>query len=375
MLKEIVKEGFSLNETRKKGNFEIDLALISLRIALKAYFSTYQTFRDKLGIFHPSANNNSKDTDSMHSIAYCEAYAECIVHFQHFAELVCKNFLRSDHSLLSDTALSRPIILHKLLKGDKLTSEENKNVKSIEFSEALKRIVELIKKKRLKDWQSLSFIENYKEQLEELNKLRNRIWHRGTYILHYSALDKFVGIHIFPFVAAVVSHPAYSSLKQVWKYDNLACGIDPIDGIISAMQNSNNYDIGKIAFLKELGRAAYQSPIKRSDVGGNIPRSLEKLLNQRHIERSVRVANTEAKLDNFKVTNCPVCDVKSLVIEEEIESNDPGGEEWVIGYTTKVKCECCSFELIRGSGAGEIKNASDYGLTSIEDYWITETYQ
>lgn len=367
---EVVKDGFNLDQ---KGNFEIDLALISLRIALKAYFSTFQKFRSNLRIFETSATSGQKKIDAEeYSIAYCEACAECIVHFQHFAELVCKNFLRNDHPLLSDTALLKPEILHKLLHEKPLTSEEELTIKSIEFTEALERIIKLVETKNLKDWVSLSFIVENKSALTKLNALRNRVWHRGIFILRYTALDEFVGGHIFPFVSAVVAHPAYSAYKHLWRYKELSCGIDPIGAIASEMKTSDhNYNVGKIAFLKEIGRAAFENPLIKLGKESGASKSIEKVFNNVPEKRAKAIALMESAQDHFKINNCPVCGTRSLVIYEITEHSDEcEQEQWQRTYTNKIKCECCSFELDEGKG---IKNASAYGFNEIDDYWTTET--
>jgi hypothetical protein len=80
--------------------------MVSLRIALQAYFSTYRTMSYFLHMFE--VNHGQPDQaaiDFNHGSDYCQNCAEAIVHFQHFTELVCKDFLRAEHPLLAIDAL------------------------------------------------------------------------------------------------------------------------------------------------------------------------------------------------------------------------------------------------------------------------------
>jgi hypothetical protein len=361
-----VKDGFSFDT---KGNVEVGLALISMKIALKAYFSTYQTFKNQLHIFDTSSNNDEDTIDLNHRNSYCEACAETIVHFQHFAELVCKKLLRDDHPLLSDVALTKPEILHKLLHNNSLSNEEQNAVRSIEFSEALNRLTVLIDKESLINYSNLRFIKDYKEALVQLNTLRNRIWHRGVYILRYPALDIFIGKYILPFAAEVLKLPAFSSHDNMWKYNKLHSGIDPIDEIIKESANTNP-DIGKLALLKELGKSAYENPLTQSR---HVDEKLRRMLasfDKKIVRRAERIANLEASQEYSTITVCPVCGVKSLLVYDETDYEHGENCEEIVSawrYTYMVKCECCSFNL-----EGGIKNASEYGLNKLEDYWVAE---
>jgi len=362
-----IKDGFSFDSRR---NATTDLALISLKIALKSYFATYQTFKHRLHIFEPGNNTDQETIDFNHSVAYCEACAETIVHFQHFAELVCKKLLRDDHPLLSDVALNKPEVLHKLLHSNSLSAEEQNAVRSIEFSEVLNRIIPLINKGLLTNYSDLGFIKYHKDALVQLNALRNRVWHRGVYILRYPALDAFVGKYMLPFVVETLKLPSFNAHTQMWKFKELHSGIDPIEEIIKEASNDNP-DMGKIALLKELGRAAYENPLTQ---GRHADNKIEKLLSyfdNREKRRAERIADLEASQEYSKITTCPVCGVNSLIIYDETDFEQDDDDEDTVKswrYTYMVKCECCTFNL---ESAG-IRNASEYGLSNIEDYWESE---
>jgi len=342
-----------------------DLALVSLRIALKSFFSTYSKVRGRLKDIIQNAGIKQKIIDS-HSLEYAECYAECIVHFQHFAELSCKHFLRQDHVLLADIATDQPKVLHSLLHNIKLTADEETQIRSIEFSEALKRLLDLVKREKLNDYSSLKFFEEHKETLVHLNSLRNRVWHRGLYILDYEALDALVGQFILPFVKAVVNHPYYKSRDRIWRYQDLKCGLDPINAIIEHFK-TENYDVKKVCYLKELGRAAYSKALPPNSA----PDTLKNFYHMSWTikkRRAERIASSEASLDYHSVENCPSCGARTLIVQEEHETDfDENGDPVdQYSYVHATQCELCSLSF-----DSELGNASTFKLTGIADYFAT----
>lgn len=363
-LEDVIKDGFRFDT---KGNIEIDLALVSLKIALKAYFSTYQTFKSHLYVFNKDDDTDQESIDYLHRNSYCEACAETIVHFQHFAELVCKKILRDDHPLLSDTALNNVDLLHRLLHGGRINDDEIPVSNTVEFSLAIKRLSKLIENKMLENYSDYEFIIKHKKTLIELNKLRNRVWHRGLFILRYPSLDVFVGKYILPFVSEILKLPSFSGYDKIWKYGDLFCALEPISEIISeASLPEPSY--GKIAFLKELARAAYENPLLESRPVDKKLKSFLGSLDKKSEQRAVRIAKLEALQEHSKVENCPVCGVKSLIVYDDTDvelSDDNKNVTSSYNYTYMVKCECCSFNLESG-----LENASKYGLAGIPDYWF-----
>lgn len=358
-LKNITSNGFNIEETSDKN---VDLAFLSLKVALKAYFSTYHCY--DCGQFY----FRDLITDDSHKICdvlggklilskYCEAYTECIIHFHHFAELVLKNFLRHDNPLfvVSPSSEKNIVLKHKIIKNQ-LSLEDENNLKTINFSEALTALSSLIKDIKNDYYEKLSFIVDNKEILETLNNLRNTIWHRGLYILNYEALDELVGRYILPFVDEVINHENYLGHKDLWSYEKLDCGIDPIKEIINHFQEvkeGESYNIEKIAFLKELGRAAYNVNIFW-------------LQDKSSIENKALIV-TKDSYDN-EIRRCPVCGVNSLIIYKDIdhETDQYSGVTRVLSsWPVHVRCECCSFELHH-----EIGNASEYGIEGIRDFWV-----
>jgi hypothetical protein len=328
---------------------------------LKAFFSTYKSMKYSLHLFDSERSYDQETVIFNHPYSYCLACAETIIHFQHFIELVFKEILQKEHPLLAVDASSRPIILHKLLKGETIVAGDQVGLKSIEFSEAHERLQKLIAKRRIGD-ASFDFIVQANEFLKNLNGLRNRIWHRGVFILRYPALDELIGKFALPFVKSVIGLDGYSGLDGLWKYSDLNCGIDPIEEIVSELRK-DTYDLGKVGFLKELGRAAYENPIVND-------RHLD-IFSSEYRRRAEQAATAEFGGANISdICNCPVCGVKSLVVFDDIETegDDPLTRAPIraFRYTWQIKCMCCTFEINH-----HLKNPSEYGF-SIADYWHSE---
>ena len=94
--------------------------------------------------------------------------------------------------------------MNKLLKNISLNSEDTKNLKSVEFSEAIDRLKKLVENGILTDEVAILFVSNYK-LLKALNNLRNTIIHRGKRIMKYCELDDFFSQYVLPFVRDVLN--------------------------------------------------------------------------------------------------------------------------------------------------------------------------
>jgi hypothetical protein len=368
-LEEIAADGFSLETS---GRRLTDLSLLSLRTALKAYFSTYQTMRYSLHLFNPTRDlvdalsdievdglrEDPQDIiDFNHSTNYFEAATETILHFQHFSELILKDILREVHPLLAHQAKKTPIALYKLLKNEPLTENQMVNLKSVEFDVARERLMALISEKKIDP--EYHFIKDFNKCLLKLNFLRNRLWHRGTYILRYPALDQLIGLHVLPFVQKIVALPKYKDKSWAWTSKLLECGLDPIHEIVLAAKEQN-IDYRKIAFLKELGRASYSNPFHQSRMARSLDRG-------RRI-RSEKLAQNEKQLNNVSsVKKCPVCSSLTLLVFDElnIEEYDDTEHSYekAYRYTYQVECRVCTFSVDH-----QLENATHYGFP-IEDYW------
>jgi hypothetical protein len=136
-LDHMTKDGFRIPD---RGGKLLDLGLLSLKIALKSYFSTYQSMRYNLHVFKQDSDFEQDEADYQHHYRYFEVCTETIIHFQHFTELFIKEALRKEHPLLVNEASLKPLILYKLLKRKPISSSELENINTIEFGETFKKV-------------------------------------------------------------------------------------------------------------------------------------------------------------------------------------------------------------------------------------------
>lgn len=366
-IEQISKDGFYLNKILPDVN---NLALISLRSSLKAYFETYKSL-------HAPLKNVVADTDddstikNNFSITYVEKCCQSITNFHHFIELVLKDILTAKHPLLAIDVSKQHSTLHDLIFNIEVDQAEIEKTKLLEFSEALQRVVELINSNKL-DQTKYQFIADSKVWLTKLNTLRNRIAHRGVFVIKYKALDFLFGKFALPLLLKIISLPEYSS-SHLWKYKRLSIELDPIEEIINSFNSTSPrlYDTyERVALLKQLSVAAYNNPLIEKEVtpsGTWITTFLEEF-DKEEINRSKALSDYVEQNENVhKIDTCPVCGTKTLVhYNDYVDVEDEKGntlEYFEIVY--RVQCFCCSFEL-----KNEISQIDSMGLP-ICNFWNT----
>lgn len=351
-LDDLVKDGFSLSDA---GSRIKNASLFSLRIGLKAYLSTYQPMKYGLHMFEPTSTTDLATADFNTSSYFAEHCVEAIVHLQHFFELALKEILKGKHALLALDAASKPALHLKLLRGEKVQEADIEGARSIEFSEALTRVVDLVKSGHLskRKW---GFVVEGRAVLSHLGTIRNRMWHRGTFILRYKALDEFMIGHVLPLAMKMLDTTLFRGNERIWKYEALACGIDPLK-ILVRDGKAGRYDIQKVALLKELGRAAYEDDM-RIDAG----QSFDEQAERERLENSAEyLAGNETHVDD--VVDCPVCGLNTLVVYDDVEHDEDSGSHY--RYTWAVECLCCTFSINH-----HLANPSKLGL-KLPSYWKT----
>ena len=83
--------------------------------------------------------------------------------------------------------------------------------------------------------------------------------HRGIFVLHYEALDQLMIKYAIPLINAIDLRKFFrkKSIRYKWKYKQINCGINPLQ----KLESIKNYDVKKVALIKEVMRAAYENPL------------------------------------------------------------------------------------------------------------------
>lgn len=332
------------------------IGFLSLKIALENYFSTYKSMKNYLIDCNRFGIRINKFDNLKYTNEYCKSCSETIIHFQHFFELILKDILEKESPLLSVKANTDNIIFHKLIKGEIIEDNEFDKMYSIEFSEALDRFFDLLNSERIKDKEKYSSFKGKKEILKTLNVLRNRTWHKGMFLLKYNALDEFIGEYILPLVKSILSIIDYSNYTEIFMFeDNNYININIIDEIIEE-NKKNNIDSGKIAFLKEMGRASY----------------FLKNRSEAFFDYSSLINEQGSCGFILNIKTCPVCGKETLLLRCDYESDieelwgDTGNYQ--VGevhykYESDVSCVNCSFNLNK-----YVKNLDKYDF-AFNDFW------
>ena len=329
----------------------------SLKTALKAYFESYHSTL----LAHPFLPLTAlKKRNRFEIEEYKALYFTTITHLQHFFEFILKDSLKRINPIL-DTKFDQKGFknVYQAIKGFSSSLDSSEMV-SIEFSDALERLLEI----RKIDPNNAVIIEinsllNKANILRTLNTLRNRIWHKSLFFLRYHEFDLFMGQHILPLIKDVMMLPEYAN--QRWKYKTLSCKKDPIDEIIRVC-NLNRPSFEKIGLLKEMGRAAYENPIIMMDKPNS---SWFRAFNHDKIIESK--TKTDAVCKEFFYTDvfeCPVCGQKTLIKYEFYDwVDDQNGNPIDITIPDKLYCETCSFFI-----KGNIKRLSFIGICD-KKFW------
>ena len=149
-----------------------NVAFYSLSIGLEEYFETYHQVCVYLSEYERDDKEKINYKAEKNGIGYIKSYLNIAIHIQHFFELETKRLLEKEHVLFAVDDKGDPIILNKLLKNISLNSEDTKNLKSVEFSEAIDRLKKLVENGILTDEVAILFVSNYK-LLKALNEKSN----------------------------------------------------------------------------------------------------------------------------------------------------------------------------------------------------------
>lgn len=313
-----------------------DIGLFSLRLSLIAFASTYEAIGRDL-----ARTQMFNDEHERYRREYFERYIATILYAHHFTELALKKLLRNKGKLLPLKLEFDACQLDDLSNGSSLDADK---INTIEFSEALKRIVRLVSEKRLED--SISgYVNKHQSVLRGLNSLRNRLWHRGTYVLHYDALDCLFGRDVLPLMFELVQLYKDGAVSY-WRPPALHCDVDPFEEIkrVYLDRNPSGSDAKRVAIYKELARAAYRNPL--APLKADLPDSpIVNRMIRANNNQLVRPAQAECAFHQpDAVVPCPVCGAKTLM-KFSADTDGPDGASSV--FTSEIRCALCSLELDR----------------------------
>ena len=319
-----------------------NVAFYSLSIGLEEYFETYHRICIYLSKYDRDDKERINYEVRENGTSYIKNYLNIAIHIQHFFELETKRLLEKEHVLFAVDDKKDPIILNKLLKNINLNSEDTKNLKSVEFSEAIDRLKKLVESEIITDEVAVLFVDNYK-LLKALNNLRNTIIHRGKRIMKYCELDDFFSQDVLPFVRNVLNCHYYkwhlNQLKSKGVYDSICKIID------EGKKTTISYS--KIAFQKELARCnliVYKNNIQKGkEKEENIKRIIARRLNVHLDEHYIQKAK------------CPCCEHKTMFSGRDVigfDIEELGDETSTVGgfqiihvprYAEYTECGLCGF--------------------------------
>ena len=289
------------NNTNKNASY------YSLLIGIEAYLKTYHAVAMSLRCYDNKEewiNSAAQENDK-----YIECYLNIAIHIQHFFELEIKRILESEHILFAIDSKGNPLITHKLLHNIELQPEDTENLKSIEFSSALDRLIKLVDNNIIVDQIARIFVDN-KELLNSINFLRNTTLHRGRRLMKYCSLDMLFAQNLLPLIKEILEQPYY----RLYKHFFCDSGVyEIIDKIISE-GNESSLDYSKIALLKEIGRCKLELVSRPELDESNDKEYIDKIIEKKMLYNYVDVAETDEK--------CPCCQYNTIFKGREFMGYD-----------------------------------------------------
>lgn len=284
-----------------------DAAYYSLLIGIEAYLKTYYTVAMNLRSYcneEKWINYAVQENDK-----YIECYLNIAIHIQHFFELEIKRILESKHILFAVDAKGDPLITHKLLHNIELQSEDTKNLKSIEFSDALNRLIKLVDNNIIVDQVARIFVTN-KELLRAINFLRNTTLHRGRRLMKYCSLDMLFAQNLLPLIKEILEQPYYKLYKQFF----CDYGVYEIIDKIILEGNESHPDYSHIALLKEIGRCKLELVSRPKLDESKDKEYIEKTIEKKMGYNCDDVVKTDKK--------CPCCHYNTIFEGRELMGYD-----------------------------------------------------
>jgi len=318
-----------------------NVAFVSLRISLMSFFRTAKALNSYYNASSISHNMTQTEKDRALGVVYAHEAYNAVFHFQNFIELVIKDIRYS------------------------LTN--NKKIYDQSFAENLTKLIEGIDANTVPT--EYHFVKAQQLGLEAINKLRNDSVHSGVYVLRSKALNELFGKYALPFMVDISKLSLFSG-NRYWTFNLDNDYVHPIEDIIDEYKNNNPVNEYKIQLLKLIGTAAFDNEIAitkkelneaQQDVMKAGVAGVYEMLYEKKVKKAEKEAEYLANKDMMDARTCPVCQNKTLVLEQDTYDDDETG---MFGhYTYNVYCTQCGLQ-IDNYLIGRIK---DTGV-AIEDY-------
>lgn len=345
-----MRGNMNINNIQKDDNFYFvsgnnttkDAAYYSLHIGIEAYLKTYSAVAMSLRSHYDGENQINRAAQE--NDKYIECYINIAIHIQHFFELEIKRILESKHVLFAVDTKGNPLITYKILQNEELKPEDTKKLKSIEFSDALNRLIKLVNENIIKDEVARIFVTN-KDLLIAINFLRNTTLHRGHRFLKYCSLDMLFAQNLLPLIKEILEQPYY----RLYRHFMDGCGVYEIIDKIIMEGNASNINYSQIALLKEIGRCKIELISKPTLDENKDNEYIEKTVQKKMFYNCDDVIKTDKK--------CPCCQYNTIFegyepIGYDIDElgdemgNGPGFQIIHIPDFEKYKeCAWCGFKV------------------------------
>ncbi|MGC4102334.1 hypothetical protein [Ferruginibacter sp.] len=326
----------------------------------EAFYHYFLTFRDKKETYHFLFDIHSWSRESLafNFTGGISNIVAAILGFHRFIELWLKDILRRIDPFLSVKFLEKEEELFQYLNG-KLAAED---VKTIEFSEALKRIKQAFKSyeetsqtyiDHLKPYEFIK-LEGNIETLKYLSEWRNRIMHNGSTLPNLFALEFLVSQKVIPLIAEVLEAEKKYLKGYSPRYFKTPTGINVMQEILTVKFEAGDFndirksdDLGfallKLGHLKEIGRSAYN--LTSTFIDG---RAITESYYNSPVKRDEKFAATErTHEDFFELKNCICCGVNAMVIYRQDVFDFASNSKTFISW---LQCYHCGYSLKNNVG-------------------------
>jgi hypothetical protein len=342
----------------------------SLNDAFNNYFLTFQ---DKKETFHFLLDIQSWTRESLafNFTGSNDNIVFSILGFHRFIELLLKDILKRINPFLAVKFLENEeelfLYLNSQIKADE--------IKTIEYSETLKRFKQAFKHYNISSQIYLDYLKDYEfllnphnlETLKFLADWRNRIMHNGTTLPNLFAFEYLVSQRLIPLIADIIKVEKEYLKDYMPHYFKTKTGIKVIEEILSIKFDFNDFNnkskskslaisLLKLGHLKEIGRTTFNMTIHN-----NISFYEPNYVNP--IGRVEKFAESEKNNSNFfKLIYCFCCGVKSMVVYKKNIETSWNNEKFI----SWVKCFCCDYSLNNNVGDPSFFNLTNTPIFATE---------